>query len=111
MNVEWFLAQLLARSVEVLPWLVGTIAGLGIVSFSPLGRGLIKHFRARQRDAAVTEQLLNELDELRKVLGEIAERLDYAEQRMSRDTRGVARPQAGPEMPQLPQPEKQVTPH
>ena len=108
MNLDWYLTQLLARSVEALPWLVGGLFGLGVFSWSPLGRGLIGHLRSRRTDAAVNEQLLRELEELRQLLGDVTERLDFAERKMAQERLGFS----GLERPDraLPQPPAS-TPH
>jgi len=81
MNWEWYLAQLVNRSIDILPWLLAGLSGLAVVSFSPLGRGLVRYLRARQAESAINEQMLGELEELRKVLGDISERLDVTERR------------------------------
>jgi hypothetical protein len=111
MNWQWYLAQLLARSVEVLPWLLGGLAWLAVVSFSPLGRNLVRYLRTRQDEKAINEQMLGELEDLRKVLGEISERLDVTERRWTQEQLALPRPPAG--MEQLPPAaaEKVVTPH
>jgi hypothetical protein len=111
MNWEWYLGQLINRSIDVLPWLVAGLSGLAIVSFSPLGRGVLRYLRARQGESAVSEQMLGELEDLRKVLGEISERLDFTERRLAQDQRELPRPQLPRELPPLPPAEKAVTPH
>jgi len=75
MNWEWYLTQLAMQAIEVLPWLVAGLAAVAVVSFSPLGRGLVRHLRARREEMGITEQMLCEMQELRKVLDEISERL------------------------------------
>lgn len=81
MDWHWHLTQFLAQLTMALPWLLGGLGGLAVFSFSPLGRGIVKHLRDRRQDATVNEQLLGELEELRRVLGEITERLDVTERR------------------------------
>ncbi len=83
MNPTWWLTQFLYKFVTVLPWLVGGAAGLAIVSFSPLGRGILRHLRESKRDAALNEQVLTELTALRGELGEVMERLDSTERMLS----------------------------
>ena len=102
MNWQWHLTQFLAQLTAMLPWLLGGLGGLAVFSFSPLGRGIVRHLRSRRQDAAVNEQLLGELEELRRVLGEITERLDVTEWRFSATGLRSTPPQA------LPPP---VTPH
>jgi hypothetical protein len=111
MNWGWYLAQLLARTVEVLPWLLAGLGGLAIVSFSPLGRGLLRYLRTREDETALNEQLLQELEELRKVLGDVVERLDFTERQMAQKLLGPLRPPALPEATPLPRPGQAITPH
>jgi hypothetical protein len=79
----WWLTQVLYKLLEVFPWLVGGSVGLAIVSFSPLGRGILRHLRDSKRDAALNEQVLAELTALRGELGEVMERLDSTERLLS----------------------------
>ena len=111
MNWDWYLAQLLARSVEVIPCLLAGLSGLAVVSWSPLGRNLVRYLRARQEEKAINEQMLGELEDLRKVLGEISERLDVTERRWTQEQLGPPRPH--PLVEQVPPPaaERIVTPH
>jgi hypothetical protein len=83
MDTTQWLLQLLYSSTAVIPWLVGGVLGLAVVSFSPLGRGILRHLRESKRDAALTEQVLAELTALRAELGEITERLDSTERLLS----------------------------
>ncbi len=76
MDLTPLLSVLIQVGLSVLPWVVGVGAGVAIVSWSPLGRSLVRHFQARRQDAAVNEQLLGELLSLREQLGEVVERLD-----------------------------------
>jgi hypothetical protein len=102
---------MLARSVEVLPWVLAGLSGLAVVSFSPLGRSLVRYLRARQDEKAINEQMLGELEDLRKVLGEISERLDVTERRWTQEQLGPPRPPARVEHLPPPPAEKVVTPH
>jgi hypothetical protein len=61
------------------------------VSWSPPGRSLVRHFQASRQDAAVNEQLLGELLNLREQLGEVVERLDATDRLLvDRGTRQLA---------------------
>jgi hypothetical protein len=113
MNWEWYLAQLVNRSIDILPWLVAGLSGLAVVSFSPLGRGLNRYLRGRREEMAITEQMLGEMQELRKVLDEISERLDFTERRLAQHQLEPPRPRALAEKFQSPAPETvaEVTPH
>jgi hypothetical protein len=82
----YFAQQLLGYA----PMLLVVAAGVGIVSWSPLGRGLLQFLRDRRRDGAVNEQLLDELVHLRATLGEVTERLDGTERLLA--LRGEAQP-------------------
>ena len=110
MNWDWYLAQLVIRSIEILPWMVAGLSGLAVVSFSPLGRGLIRYLRDRREALTVSEQMLGELQELRKVLDEISERLDFTERRLAQGQLDATRGRTLPEKLPLPQ-EKPITPH
>jgi hypothetical protein len=82
----YFAQQLLGY----IPTLLVVATGVGIVSWSPLGRGLIRFLRERRRDGLVNEQLLDELVHLRTTLGEVTERLDATERLLA--LRGEAQP-------------------
>lgn len=83
MDTTRWLLQLLYASTSVLPWLIGGTVGLAIVTFSPLGRGILRHLRDSRREAALTEQALADLAALRAVLSEVVERLDSTERLLS----------------------------
>lgn len=106
MNWDWLLAQLVIRAIDILPWLAAGLSGLAVVSWSPLGRGLIRYLRTRGETMAVTEQMLGELQELRKVLDEISERLDYTERRLAQNQLEPPRARSLPEKSGKP-----ATPH
>ncbi|MBL8989717.1 MAG: hypothetical protein JNJ80_25835 [Gemmatimonadetes bacterium] len=81
------------------PWILGAGAVAAVVSWSPLGRALLRYLQARRQDAAVNEQLLTELATLRQQLGEIVERLDATEQLLlDRNVRHLAAPPAPREL-------------
>ena len=111
MNWEWYLAQLVNRSIDILPWLMAALSALAVVSVSPLGRGLIRHLRARREEMAITEHMLGEMQELRKVLDEISERLDFTERRLAQGQLEPPRARALPEKLPPIQPETRITPH
>ena len=79
MNWHWYLNQVLFQTINVVPWLLGGLAGLGVFSFSPLGREVLHRLRSRRHDAALTEATLQELVEVRTLLVEVTERLDATE--------------------------------
>jgi hypothetical protein len=83
MDTTRWLLQLLYASTTVLPWLIGGVLGLAIFSFSPLGRGILRHLRESRRDTALNEQMLAELTALRAELGDVMERLDSTERLLS----------------------------
>ena len=96
---------------NTLPWIVASAVVLGLLSWSPFGMGMLRMLRERRRDAAMTEELLNELSGLRQILGEVIERLDATERRLALPT---PRPDAskGPRTPpsELRDPDRIVTP-
>lgn len=63
--------------------LLALLAGVLIVSLSPLGRMLIQFLRERRGERAINEAVLAELEQLRATLGELAERLDSTERLLS----------------------------
>lgn len=83
MNPDWYLAQVLASLLAALPWLLGALGSVALVSFSPLGRALLRHLRERGREAETSEALLQEIGDLRALLGETLERLDATERRLA----------------------------
>jgi hypothetical protein len=112
MNWHWFLTQVLAKLTDVVPWLLGGLVGLGAFSFSPLGREVFQRLRSRRAEAALTEATLQELSEVRQLLGEIAERLDVTERRLAQI--GAEPPRTRPALgqpPEIAQDRPVVTPH
>jgi hypothetical protein len=65
------------------PTLLALAAGVAVVSFSPLGRGLLRFLKERRHDAALNEEVLEELRQLRATLIEVTERLDSTERMLS----------------------------
>jgi hypothetical protein len=69
----------LEHAAVALPWVVGCLLVMGVAYLSPLGRALMRHLRERATDAALSEAMLAELEQLRLTLGEVVERLDSTE--------------------------------
>lgn len=109
MNPDWYLAQVLASLIAALPWLLGALGTVAVVSFSPLGRALLRHLRERQRDAELSDALLQEIGELRALLGETLERLDATERRLAQPL--PALPPAGSARVAPPRETQANTPH
>lgn len=110
MDWHWYLNQILFRLTEVAPWLLGGLVGLGVFSYSPLGREVLQRLRAQRREAEVNEATLQELAEIRHLLGEVAERLDSTERRLGQtlsDRPLLAPTQAGGAHGE----ERAITPH
>lgn len=86
MNPDWnhLWAIFFQDAAAALPWVVGGVVLLVAWSFSPFGRGLMRHLRDARRDIALTEAMLHELGELRLTLSEVVERLDTTEQELTR---------------------------
>jgi hypothetical protein len=78
MNWEWYWTQILYALPDALPWILGGLAGIAMVSFGPLGRALTHRLRRGAEEAERLEGVLEELTLLRGELGEVLERLDYA---------------------------------
>jgi len=81
-DFQWYWQAFLYRIPEVLPWLLGGLAGLAAVSLSPLGRALIRHLRSRRAETDLLEDLVTHVGAMRQELGEALERLDAAERRL-----------------------------
>jgi len=65
-----------------LPWMLGVLVVVSVVTFGPLGRALLRYLREHTRDAALTESVLTELGNLRVALVAVIERLDATEHRL-----------------------------
>ena len=77
MSFEWYWAQFLFALPHALPWILGGLAGVAMVSFGPVGRALTHRLRRGAEEAERLESVLEELALLRGELGEALERLDY----------------------------------
>ena len=105
--VQWALIF----ALRVVPWLLVGAGIVAVVSWSPLGRGLLRLLRERHEEARLNRQLVDELLTLRAELGEAVERLDVTEQRLAQLLPGT---EPGPgRVPRtgLPNPDRIVTPH
>jgi len=103
--VQWALLF----ALKVVPWLLVGAGIVAVVSWSPLGRGLLRLLRERHEEARLNRQLVDELLTLRADLGEALERLDLTEQRLAQLLPG---PERGPgTRAGLPNPDRIVTPH
>ncbi|UCG88297.1 MAG: hypothetical protein JSW71_07060 [Gemmatimonadota bacterium] len=91
MNWEWFWMQILYALPDALPWVLGGLAGLAMISFGPLGRALTQRLRRGEEEAERLEGVLQELTLLRGELGEVLERLDYAQRRPALHDASAAR--------------------
>ena len=102
---------LLLLVFKVLPWVLVTVGSVAAISWSPLGRGLLRFLRDREGEARLTRQLVDELSTLRVELGEALERLDSTERRLAQHTSGSeSRPGIG-SLPELSSPDRIITPH
>lgn len=64
-------------------FLFGGMAAVGI-SFSPVGRALADRIRGRSAAPLPDPQVYEELDQLRRELTEVQERMDFAERMLTR---------------------------
>ena len=111
MNGPWFFGTILNRLVDVIPWLLGGIAGMALFTFSPLGRELVQRLRLRRHEVALSEAMLQELGEIRHLLGETVERLDATERKLAQlDASPVPLPALHPQPPS-PREDPVRTPH
>ena len=81
-----YVGSFLNYLMAALPWLLGAGVFAAVAYASPLGRGLLRYLKEHERDAALTEDMLIELQSLRHTLGEVVERLDGTEQRLNAST-------------------------
>jgi hypothetical protein len=84
MNWNWWLMQFLYALPDALPWIFGGLAGVGMVSFGPIGRAFVRRLKRGDVEAELLPAVLEELTLVRGELGEVLERLDYAERLVSR---------------------------
>lgn len=91
MNWNWYWTQLVANLIPVIPWVLAGLAGLGAVSWSPLGRSLLRHLKDRREEAALLEELVVQVTAMRQDLAEVTERLDGTE-RLLRTLEGPGAP-------------------
>jgi hypothetical protein len=64
----------------------------------PFGRALADRLSGRRHDDADLQELRGEVEDLRRQLGEVQERLDFAERLLARqDERAAALPKGGSE--------------
>ena len=104
-------AALLMFALRTLPWIIGGLGVVAVVTWSPLGRALFRFLHERSQEAALNRQLVDELLALRSELGEALERLDLTERRLSQLTPGPEpRSGRGP-VAELPNPDRIITPH
>jgi hypothetical protein len=57
------------------------LAGVGSLSWTPLGRALVERLRrpAPSAEQGLSREVLDELQELRREVGELSERMDFTE--------------------------------
>lgn len=109
MNWDWYWHQLLFNLLPVLPWFLVGLAGLGVVSFSPLGRSLVRHFKERREETALLEELVMQITAMRQDLADVTERLDGTD-RLLRTLQGPGAPM-GQLAPPAASPPPVNTPH
>ena len=84
MNWEILWERFLITLLYALPWIIVGVGGLSILSFSPLGRALVRRLQHGTEDPERASKILEEVKAARGELGEILERLDYTEQLLRR---------------------------
>jgi len=67
---------------KTLPLLVAGTAGFILFSRSTLGKAVIRRLHEGAAEAGAVAELQADVDELRRELGEVQERLDFAERRL-----------------------------
>jgi hypothetical protein len=75
------------------------LAGVGSLSWTPLGRALIERLRrpAASPEQGLSRELLDELQELRREVAELSERMDFTERLLAqpRESGRLSSPDAG----------------
>lgn len=89
------LVLLVGILLRTLPILVAGTVGVILFSRSTLGKAVIRRLQEGGAGASTVAQLQAEVDELRRELGEVQERLDFTEHRLRHQ----------PEAPSLSRPE------
>ena len=84
MDWEWWLQKLLYALPNALPWIFGGLACVGVLSFGPIGRAFVRRLKRGDEEAERLNAVHEDLALLRNELGEVLERLDYAERLVSR---------------------------
>ena len=70
---------LLSRFLETMVPVVAVGAGVWVVSLSPLGRAMASRLHVMRPTEADAGSLANDLAQIQRQLGEVQERLDFAE--------------------------------
>lgn len=87
---------------KTVPLLVAGTAGVMLFSRSTLGKAVIHRLQDEGGDAETVAALQADVDELRRELGDVQERLDFAERRLLRQ-HAAPRP-THPDNPSPPEP-------
>jgi hypothetical protein len=87
MEWDYYLHQFLMVLISSLPWLVGGVGALCILSFGPIGRALGRRIRHGTEGSEQSAVILEELAAIRQQLEEVIER-QYVTDRLLTGKRG-----------------------
>ena len=108
-EVTWQVWHIVNGLVAALPWLLGGFGAIALISWGPLGRSLRRLARDREEETAMLARTAAGVEDMRALLEEMAERVDFLERSVAARP-GELRAPAGskPERPALP---GSATPH
>jgi hypothetical protein len=91
----------LALAFKLVPWLVAGVGAL-FLARSAVGKALAQRIREGSASSAELSALYGELQEVRRELGEVQERLDFAERLLAQHREAL--PPGGPSENETPTP-------
>ena len=103
-NDQMFLRMfwgMLNTTAYALPWILGGLGGIVLLSHGPIGKALRRLAQSRDEETALLAATAASIAEMRAVLEQMAERQDFMERALTQPVR----PQPLPRQPQ------EITPH
>jgi hypothetical protein len=89
--LEWLTQRFL---VQMMPYVTGAI-GLTLISFTPMGKAVVSWLKGHVNRGRAAE-LAGEIERLRLEVGELQERLDFAERSLTAGTGKTVTPRPTP---------------
>jgi hypothetical protein len=100
-ELQHLLLGVIATALYALPWILGGLGGIALLSYGPIGKALRRLARSRDEETALLTATAASIAEMREVLEQIAERQDFMERALTQSVR----PQP------LPRASREITPH